>query len=92
MADVVLGLVTGNGATCAQAKLRAIDVAHHFRLGAYGDEHPDPLFDSRRSYVDQIEVYKRHQGKPTERRERRDNGRRHRRGVGDRACHRPSLR
>jgi hypothetical protein len=49
---------------------------------ADGDEHPDPLFDSRRSYVEQIEVYKRHQGKPTERRERRDKGRRHGRGNG----------
>lgn len=34
------------------------------------DEHSDPLFDSTRSYLDQIEVYKRHQDKPTERRER----------------------
>ena len=35
---------------------------------ADGDEHPDPLFDSRRSYVDQIAVYKEHQGRPTEKR------------------------
>jgi hypothetical protein len=41
-----------------------------------GDEHPDPLFDSRRSYVEQVDVYKAHQGKPTEKRERRDKGRR----------------
>ena len=35
-----------------------------------GDEDPDPLFDSTRDYVDQIEAYKRFQGQPTERRER----------------------
>jgi hypothetical protein len=32
------------------------------------DEDPDPLFDSTRAYVEQIDRYKRHQGKPTERR------------------------
>jgi len=32
------------------------------------DEDPDPLFDSRRSYIEQIDRYKRHQGKPTSRR------------------------
>jgi hypothetical protein len=41
---------------------------------ADGAEHPNPLFDSRRSYLEQIEVYKRHQHKPTEKRERRDKG------------------
>jgi hypothetical protein len=30
-----------------------------------GDEDPDPLFDSIRDYVDQIDRYKEHQGKPT---------------------------
>jgi hypothetical protein len=36
-----------------------------------GDDDPDPLFDSRRaSYVEQIDRYKRHQGKPIERRRR----------------------
>jgi hypothetical protein len=38
------------------------------------DENDDPLFDSRRSYIDQIDRYKRHQGKPTERRRRNGNG------------------
>lgn len=38
---------------------------------AEGDKHPDLLFDSTRSYLDQIDRYKRHQGKPTERRPRR---------------------
>jgi hypothetical protein len=35
---------------------------------AEGDEHSDPLFDSKRSYVDQIDIYKRHQQRPTEKR------------------------
>jgi DNA invertase Pin-like site-specific DNA recombinase len=34
-----------------------------------GDEDPDPLFDSRRTYVEQIDKYKAHQGKPIARRE-----------------------
>jgi hypothetical protein len=38
------------------------------------DEDPDPLFDSRRSYIDQIDRYKRHQSKPTSRRARKPNG------------------
>ena len=38
---------------------------------AEGDEHPDPLFNSTRSYVEQIGRYKRHQDKPTGRRPRR---------------------
>ena len=29
------------------------------------NEDPDPLFDSRRGYVEQIDRYKQHQGKPT---------------------------
>jgi hypothetical protein len=33
---------------------------------AEGDEDPDPMFDSTRSYLDQMERYKQHQGKPTE--------------------------
>jgi hypothetical protein len=32
-----------------------------------GDEDHDPLFDSTRSYVEQMDSYKTHQGKPTER-------------------------
>jgi hypothetical protein len=42
---------------------------------ADGDEYPDPLFDSTRSYLEQIDVYKRHQGRSTERRPRKDKGR-----------------
>jgi hypothetical protein len=37
------------------------------------NEDPDPLFDSRRSYLEQIDRYKRHQGKPTSDR-RKANG------------------
>jgi len=33
-----------------------------------GEEWPDPLFDSRRDYPEQINRYKEHQGKPTGRR------------------------
>ena len=32
-----------------------------------GAEDPDPLFDSRRGYVEQVDRYKRHQDKPIER-------------------------
>jgi hypothetical protein len=35
-----------------------------------GNEDPDPLFDSRRDYIEQINRYKAHQGQPTERRSR----------------------
>jgi hypothetical protein len=35
------------------------------------DESDDPLFDSERGYVEQIDRYKRHQGKPTTRRRRK---------------------
>jgi hypothetical protein len=38
------------------------------------DEDPDPLFDSRRSYIEQIDRFKRHQGKPTARKARKANG------------------
>ena len=31
------------------------------------DEHPDPLYDSTRGYLEQVDRYKRHQGKPTAR-------------------------
>jgi hypothetical protein len=34
---------------------------------AEGDEDPDPLFDSTRSYVEQIDRYKQHQDRPTAR-------------------------
>ena len=37
-----------------------------------GDEDPDPLFDSLRDYVEQIDVYKAFQGKPTSRKPRED--------------------
>jgi hypothetical protein len=43
-----------------------------------GDEDDDPLFDSLRSYVDQIDRFKLHQQKPTERRIRSDFGKRRR--------------
>jgi hypothetical protein len=33
-----------------------------------GNEDPDPLFDSARDYVEQIDCYKDYQGKPTTRR------------------------
>jgi phosphoglycolate phosphatase len=39
--DVILGLVTGNIAACAQIKLRQFNLHHHFVLGAFGDEHAD---------------------------------------------------
>lgn len=38
---------------------------------AEANESPDPLFDSYRSYVEQIDRYKRHQGKPTKRKGKR---------------------
>jgi hypothetical protein len=42
------------------------------------NEPEDPLFDSARSYVEQIDRYKKHQGKPTTRRRRNNgNGARH---------------
>jgi hypothetical protein len=47
--------------------------------GAEGDEDLDPLFDSRRDYVTQIDRYKAHQDKPTTRKERDPNT--YRRGV-----------
>jgi hypothetical protein len=36
-----------------------------------GDEDDDPLFDTTRDYVEQIDAYKSYQGKPTTRRSRR---------------------
>jgi hypothetical protein len=36
-----------------------------------GDEDPDPMFDSTRSYLDQVARYKKHQDKPTEAPERK---------------------
>jgi hypothetical protein len=38
------------------------------------EEDPDPLFDSTRSYLEQIDRYKRHQGKPTSRKTRANGG------------------
>jgi hypothetical protein len=38
------------------------------------DEDPDPLFDSTRDYLEQIDRYKRHQGKPTARKTRANGG------------------
>jgi hypothetical protein len=42
---------------------------------ADGDEDDDPLFDSTRDYVEQIDRYKSFQDKPTERRSRNGGGR-----------------
>jgi hypothetical protein len=40
------------------------------------NEDPDPLYDSTRSYIEQIDRYKKHQGKPTGRKgARRETGR-----------------
>ena len=36
-----------------------------------GDEDPDPLYDSKRTYVEQIDHYKAHQGKPITRKDRK---------------------
>jgi hypothetical protein len=41
-----------------------------------GDEDDDPLFDSTRDYVPQIDRFKRHQDKPIARKPRSDRGRR----------------
>jgi hypothetical protein len=46
----------------------------HWPEPAAADEHPDPLFDSTRDYLTQIDRFKLHQGKPTERRRRKPNG------------------
>jgi hypothetical protein len=53
-----------------------------------GNEDADPLFDSTRSYVKQIDRYKQHQGKPTERRpyaSRPERLKKNRRHVTDRS-------
>ncbi|MBI3558352.1 MAG: HAD family hydrolase [Deltaproteobacteria bacterium] len=39
--DVVLGLLTGNVRKGAHAKLSCAKLAHHFKLGVYGDDHWD---------------------------------------------------
>jgi hypothetical protein len=39
-----------------------------------GNEDDDPLFDSTRDYLEQIDRFKFHQGKPTERKSRKRNG------------------
>lgn len=38
---MVLGLVTGNIASCAKVKLQQFDLHGHLVLGAFGDEHAD---------------------------------------------------
>jgi len=40
--------------------------------GAEGDEDDDPMFDSSRSYVDQVARYKEHQGKSADRKPRKE--------------------
>ena len=37
-----------------------------YREPVDGDEDDDPLFNSTREYVEQVNRYKEHQGKPTE--------------------------
>lgn len=39
--DVMLGLLTGNFSQGAQLKLTHYGLAHHFRLGGFGDNHVD---------------------------------------------------
>ncbi len=41
---------------------------------APGGEDPDPLLDSSRTYVEQVDRFKAHQGKPTGRKRRTRNG------------------
>ena len=51
----------------ADLEEEAPDLSEHcWPEGNSGDEHPDPLFDSFRGYVDQIDIYKRFQGKSIE--------------------------
>jgi hypothetical protein len=53
-----------------------------------GDEDLDPLFDSTRDYVEQMDRYKEHQDKPTERRayaSRLERLRKNRRHVTERS-------
>jgi hypothetical protein len=45
---------------------------HNFEWASpEADENLDPLFDSRRDYLTQVDRYKAHQGKPTSRRQRK---------------------
>jgi phosphoglycolate phosphatase len=39
--NVIVGLLTGNFAEGARIKLEHFQLWHHFRCGAYGDDHPD---------------------------------------------------
>jgi hypothetical protein len=50
-----------------EAEMPDLD-AVEWPVAAIGDEDPDPIFDSRRTYIEQIDRYKAHQGKPTSRR------------------------
>jgi hypothetical protein len=50
-----------------EAEMPDLD-AVEWPVAAIGDEDPDPLFDSRRSYIEQMDRYKVYQGKPTSRR------------------------
>ena len=47
-----------------------------------GDEAPDPLYDSKRDYVKQMDCYKAFQGKPTERKERTCSGEANNMNIG----------
>jgi phosphoglycolate phosphatase-like HAD superfamily hydrolase len=39
--DVLLGLVTGNIASCARIKLRIFELEKYFPFGGFGDDHPE---------------------------------------------------
>jgi hypothetical protein len=50
---------------------RAPDISYvQWPTPADGDDDPDPLYDSSRDYVEQMDRYKRHQDKPTARKKR----------------------
>jgi hypothetical protein len=51
------------------AEMLGIEDLAEWPVAAPDDPHPDPLFDSRRDYLEQTDRYKRHQGKPTGRKE-----------------------
>jgi hypothetical protein len=65
--------LSGDMKPCWDAILNSLDGRFDFDSIEWpepkeGDEDPDPLFDSTRDYVEQIDRYKQHQGKPTTRR------------------------
>lgn len=65
--------LSGEMKPCWDAILNSLDGRFDFNSIDWpqpeqGDEDPDPLFNSTRDYVEQIDRYKQHQGKPTTRR------------------------